>query len=143
MVFPRDHHIGVGEQRLGEDQPGITHRRLVEEAEQLAAASLGERHRLAPVAGRHDIQLQPRPLCYQPQQVGGDPFMLPAGIEHLERQPVRVDTDADRAVASQPVTFGCVELERYIGGCRCTTCKCQQRQKQIPSHFSHPREERT
>jgi len=58
MVFPRDHHIGVGEQRLGEDQPGITHRRLVEKAEQLASTSLGKGDRLAPVTGRHDIQLQ-------------------------------------------------------------------------------------
>ena len=100
VLLAADQHIGVGEVGLGEQQPGVAVRALVEKAQQLALASLGGGQRGIPVRRDVDTQRQPGAAGQQAQQIGGDAFMLAAGIEALERRPVRVDTHTDFGVGA-------------------------------------------
>ena len=106
MLFARDDDVLIEKHRLGEQQPLIAGRRLIEEAHDLAAPRLRRRQRLFPGLHRQEFDGQANALRNQADQIGRDAFMPPLFVDALERHPVGIDAHRHRTHPLQIILLG-------------------------------------
>ncbi|MNC15849.1 hypothetical protein D3C75_636820 [compost metagenome] len=130
VLLAGDDHVGVDQQRFGEDQPLVALGRAVEEAQRQTVAGLGGGQALLPGVRGMQLQIDAGALADQGDEVGRHAGM-PAGlVDQLERPPVGIDAHRDRRVGLQIGAFRFAQLDNLAG---CRRCQPEQHEQRCQS----------